>query len=383
MIPRQLKKALEKSSKSILLLGPRQTGKSTLISELHPDLSINLAHEPTFVDYLRNPRALEETLAAFPKARTIFIDEVQRLPSLLNTLQVLLDDPANRRRFYLTGSSARKLKRGHANLLPGRIHQYRLGPLTSEELGFKVDLKRALSLGLLPGIWINPDTSDAQKTLRTYASTYIKEEVQAENLVRNLEGFSRFLHIAAEGAGRTLDLAKIASAAQVARQSVVRFFEILEDCLLVHRLDAFGGGLTRRLVQHPRFYFFDTGVLNGLLGSFDVSQDRMGNLFEHLVTTQLIHSAEALDIPIRITTYRTEHGAEVDVILELKNRLIAIEIKSARSITSPETRGFSSFADYYGKAHRAMVLYAGTQRRNVKNIELWPWQEGIREIFKT
>ncbi len=383
MIKRALSQALVRSMKSVLLLGPRQTGKSTLAASLRPDLTISLMHEPTFLEFLRNPSELEQRLGALAghHSYTILIDEVQRLPSLLNTLQSLLDRPASPYRFLLTGSSARKLRRGHANLLPGRIHTYYLGPLTCGELDDQMDTLKALSRGTLPGIWTEPDVAQAEKTLRSYAATYLKEEVQAENLAHNLEGFARFLQITAEWSGRFLDLSKMASSAQIARQSAVRFFEILEDCLIVRRVEPFATSLTRRLIQHPRFYFFDPGVLNGLLGNFQISGDRVGLLFEHLVLTQMLHGAHARDQDLRISAYRTEHGAEVDFIVETPRTVLAVEVKAARSIGAIDRRGFKSFAEYHGKKHRALILYRGDQRKSLKDVELWPWQNGIHEIL--
>ncbi len=380
MISRTLTPLLSRSKKSLLLLGPRQTGKSTLVTGLKPDVTFNLAHEPTYLEFLRNPRELEERLAARTDAKTIFVDEVQRIPSLLNTIQTLLDRPKPLR-FLLTGSSARKLRRGHANLLPGRIHTYTLGPLVMGELKQGFALAQALSLGTLPGIWTEEDSETARKTLRSYAGTYLKEEIQAEGLARNLEGFARFLNIAAAASGQFLDFSKLASAAQVPRQSAVRFFEILEDCLLVLRVDAFAKSTARRLVQHPRYYFFDVGVLNGLLGNFHVSEDRKGSLFEHWVVTQIVHTAQALDVDVRYSTYRTESGAEVDLILEKDRVLWAIEIKASSHIGSNDLRGLRSFGDYYGKPHRKIVLYSGDHRKRLGDIELWPWADGIQELF--
>ena len=381
MVSRKLAPVLAGSKKSILLLGPRQTGKSTLIAGLKPDMTINLAHEPTYIDFLRNSAELEQRLAASSGALTIFIDEVQRLPSLLNTIQTLLDRSANRLRFYLTGSSARKLKRGHANLLPGRLHTFTLGPLSVSELGYALDTHSALAYGTLPGIWTEQDLRSREKTLRSYAATYLKEEVQAENLARNLEGFARFLQHTAEWSGRFLDLTKLASASQVARQSVVRFFEVLEDCLLVRRLEPFGKSLTRRLIQHPRFYFFDVGVLNGLLGNFTVSGDRRGLLFEHLVVNQILHEAAAQDRDIRLSAYRTEHGAEVDVVLEIRGDVHAIEIKASKTVGAGDLRGLQSFRKYYGRKHRAWLLYAGETRKTVQGVDVRPWQTGLHELF--
>jgi len=382
VITRTLTRALADSRKSLLLLGPRQTGKSTLIGALKPDLTIQLAHEATYLEFLRNPRELEERLSAERHAKTICIDEVQRLPSLLNTLQVLLDRPGNKQRFLLTGSSARKLRRGHANLLPGRLHTYHLGPLTFGEIADpSLSLRRALSIGTLPGIWTEADLPTAQKTLRSYAVTYLKEEVQAESLTRNLEGFTRLLQVAADQSGRFLDLSKLAGAAQIPRQSAVRFFEILEDSLLVYRIEAFAQTGARRLIQHPKFVFFDPGVLNGLLGNFEASGDRIGNLFEQWITTQIIHESYARDMDLKISTYRTEHGAEVDLIIQRGSHLYAVEIKSAAQVGTDALRGLRSFAEYYRKPHRAMVLTTGHTRKNMGDVEIWPWQAGLNELF--
>jgi uncharacterized protein len=242
-----LRPILVASTKSFLLLGPRQTGKSTLVASLEPDVEINLAHEPTFLEFLRNPSELEQRLPRSGTQGTVFIDEIQRLPSLLNTVQFLLDRRENRLKFCLTGSSARKLRLGQANLLPGRIHTYTLGPLSCGELNDELDVRKALSYGTLPGICTADDDRTREKTLRSYAAIYLKEEVQAESLARNLEGFARFLSIVAAWSGQYLDLAKMAAAAYVARQTAVRYFEVLEDCLLIRRVEAFSKSLTRRL----------------------------------------------------------------------------------------------------------------------------------------
>ncbi len=380
MLTRALRGLIGQSKKSVLLLGPRQTGKSTLTQSLHPDLTINLAHEATYIDFLTTPLLLEQSLAVYQKPATIFIDEIQRLPSLLNTIQVLVDHPKPRLRFLLTGSSARKLKRGQANLLPGRIFTHHLGPLTTREMGYAMDTRQALSVGTLPGILTDDDAYSREKTLRTYAATYLKEEIQAEGLARNLEGFARFLKVAAEWAGHFLDLAKMASVSMVARQSAVRYFEVLEDCLVVWRADAFAKSLTRRLIQHPKYYFFDVGVLNGLLGNFTASADRVGSLFEHLVATQILHGAAHCDKPVRLSTYRTEHGAEVDLIAEIGGNVHAIEIKASANVGHADLRGLESFSEYYGKKHQSMIFYPGSHPRKLKNVDILPWQEGIKEL---
>jgi predicted AAA+ superfamily ATPase len=379
IIPRRLTQILQKSKKSAMLLGPRQTGKSTLIQSLSPDLTINLAHEPTFLEFARNPSELEQRLAAgnYP---SVFIDEIQRLPSLLNTIQTVIDAHPQRHRFLLTGSSARKLKRGNANLLPGRIHTYHLGPLSCAELDYNVNTSQALSTGTLPGIYTDSSPQDREKTLRSYGATYLKEEIQAEALTRNLEGFSRFLFLAAECSGQWLDLSKLASEAAIPRQSAIRYFEILEDTLIVNRCNAFSKSNRMRLVQHPKYYFFDTGVLNGLFANFTPSADRKGILFEHLFFNQLMTSAAAQDIELRVTLYRTEHGAEVDFILELGHNIWAIELKASQNVGTSDLRGFASFERFYNKPHRQCVAYMGTAKKKINSVEIFPWQELLKEI---
>jgi predicted AAA+ superfamily ATPase len=250
----------------------------------------------------------------------------------------------------------------------------------SGELDYSLDTALALTHGTLPGILVEPDRYVREKTLTSYAATYLKEEVQAEALTRNLEGFARFLSVCAEYAGQFLDLAKLATDAQVARQTAVRYFEVLEDCLIVHRLAPFAKSARRRLVQHPRYYFFDPGVLNGLLGNFTVSPDRVGNLFEHLVFTQILHSALARDKRTSLSSYRTEHGAEVDFVFTGNGETVAIETKASRNVGPSDLRGLASFAEYYGKPHRAMLFYLGAQRRKIGPVEIFPWQEGLKEI---
>lgn len=379
MIDRAIKPFLERSKKSVLLLGPRQTGKSTLIQSLSPQLKINLAYESTYLDFTRNPDELERRLGS-KNHKTVFIDEVQRLPHLLNTIQAILDEKPRDIKFYLTGSSARKLKRGSANLLPGRIHTYHLGPLVSSELGHHLDTSKALSTGTLPGIWTEMDPDERCKTLRSYAATYLKEEIQAEALSKNIEGFSRFLFVLAAEAGKFLDLAKLTQEARIPRQTAIRFLEVLEDTLILKRCEAFGKSLRKRLLQRPRFFFFDTGVLNGLLNNFSVSQDRIGALFEHLIFNQITDSASARDKNVQISSYRTEHGAEVDFILEYEGKVIALEVKASSNIGPSDLRGLKSFSDYYGKKHETFVAYLGSTSKVLQGVPIFPWQTFLKEI---
>ncbi len=380
MLSRLLAQRLSQINRSVLLLGPRQTGKTTLALSLSPALVINLMHEPTFLAFASSPQELEHRLRALPEGPTlIFLDEVQRLPSLLNTVQTILDQHSGFR-FILTGSSARKLRRGGANLLPGRVISLQLGPLVARELGYKMDAMQAMSSGTLPGIWTEPERSMREQLLASYAATYLKEEVQAEALTRNLEGFARFLFVAAQWSGLYLDLSKMASLSRVPRQTAVRFFEILEDCLIVFRVEPFAKSITRRLTQHPRFYFFDSGVLNGLLGNFTVSSDRIGRLFEHMIASQLYYSALAAGRNLGIRSYRTEQGAEVDFILELDGEVIALELKASDNVGVSDLKGLERFAEYYPHSHRAQIWHLGKDPKRIGDTDVLPWQQGLERL---
>jgi predicted AAA+ superfamily ATPase len=201
---------IEESKRRILLLGPRQTGKSTLISALGPDLSINLARESTFLEFASDPTLLDAQINAL-KPRTVSIDEVQRLPSLLNTVQSLIDESRGALRFFLTGSSARKLRRGRANLLPGGVLALEPGPLLHVELGEAFDISASLSVGTLPGVITDESVIERERVLTSYAGTYLKEEIQAEALTRDIEGFARFLRYCAAASGQYLDMTRLAA----------------------------------------------------------------------------------------------------------------------------------------------------------------------------
>ena len=376
LIKRHILDKLQTSRKSILLLGPRQTGKSTLMRQLKPELTINLADQAQFTRFLADPALLRRAVGSHKK---IFIDEVQRIPSLLNTTQALIDeDPA--RQFFLTGSSARKLRRGNANLLPGRVHAYSLGPLTPIELGEQFEVDRACRRGLLPDIYLDEDESSWQKTLRTYGATYLTEEIQAEALTRNLEGFSRFLNVAAAWSGDFVDFTKLGSLAEIERTSAKRYFEILIDTLLVHRIEAFSKSERVRLIQHPRFYFFDVGVLNGVMGDFEIPHDRIGRLFEHLVIQAVISTAQSLDKDIRVSVFRTQAGKEVDLILEEKKNLFAIEIKATRKVTESDASGLAAFKKFFGKPHQSLIVSRDPIRQEFTHGLAIPLSDLWREL---
>ncbi|USN47200.1 MAG: ATP-binding protein [Pseudobdellovibrionaceae bacterium] len=376
MTKRLLFNKIKDLKKSILLLGPRQTGKSTLIKQLRPEIEINLADQQQFLRHLSDPSLIKSMVAG---RKTIFVDEVQRIPSLLNTVQYLIDETPGVQ-FFLTGSSARKLKRGKANLLPGRIVTYELGPLTHQELGDDFEIEKALEVGLLPGLYWEEGRQLAHKILRTYSATYLTEEVQSEALTKNLEGFSRFFQVTSALSGGFLDYAKFASKAMIDRSSARRYFDVLVDTLIFYRIEPFSKSKTTRLTQHPRFYFFDLGALNGSLNNFGVSSDRKVLLFEHLFLQLLLSSAKAHDHVIRTSVYRTEAGAEVDFVIEREDQVFAVEVKASKNVGKSDLTGLKSFASFYGKTHLPMVIYLGSEDYELEGVPIKSLSSGFRTL---
>ena len=380
MLPRLISSAIRDSPKSVLLLGPRQVGKSTLILDLGPDLIINLHDDKTYLDFTSNPNELKERLAAHSGIESVLIDEIQRHPTILNTVQTIIDHKAIKPpKFYLTGSSARKLKRGQANLLPGRIFSYELGPLCAAELDYKLDVNRAMSYGTLPEPYLSPSASFREKLLTTYSGVYLKEEIQAEALTRNLAGYSRFIMSAAEHSGLVLDFSKLAKQAKIERKTCARFYEVLEDTLIASRLEIFDK-TDADTKKRPKFYFFDTGVLNGLLGNFVASGDRRGMLFEHLVVGQVLASAKARDTLVKVSYFRTRSGYEVDLILELGGKTYAVQIKAGHADQSDAAK-LEGFSDYYKDVDGFFLVTAeATSARRIGRVLIVSLADFLREV---
>jgi predicted AAA+ superfamily ATPase len=379
MVARFIKSEISTTSKSVLLLGPRQVGKSTLVSSLKPQLSINLADEMEFLRHSSNPGELR-SLIELSKAKIVFLDEVQRLPKILNTVQALLDAD-KKMKFYLTGSSARKLKRGGANLLPGRVLNYRLGTLVSAELSYKMDTAKALGQGCLPEVYLGKSEKLNKQILQSYVANYLKEEIQAEALTRNLDSFARFLQESILSTGQFVDYSKLAKKAKVSRHSCSRYYEILEDTLVGQRLWPFKPLVESiDLIKHPKFYFFDNGVYNGLLGNFIASLDRVGILCEQLIYNQLIHSSWAHGKDIEVSTFRTRTGEEVDFILQLENQIFGIEVKHSQEINTDFLSGLLFFNQNFPKNNGLFVFHMGTREKKFGKIWSLPWQQGLKVL---
>ncbi len=377
MIIRNLSGTLS-TQKSALILGPRQVGKSTLIQSLKPDLTLNLADEDTFLEVTSNPAHLK-TLIESQNPRSVFIDEVQRFPRLLNSVQSLIDHNP-KILFFLTGSSARKLKRGKANLLPGRVFTYQLGPLVASELNYEMNQNHLLKFGALPEAYLGNSPITAKKLLKSYSGTYLKEEIQAEALVRKIDQFSRFLQGMVQVAGHFVDFTKLGHHIKVPRLNIPRFFEILEDSLIGERVYPHAELLEAAdLVKHPKFFLFDTGIYNALQNNFEISNDRMGVLSEHLVFSQIRHSAWARDIPVEFSTFRTRGELEVDLILNLDQKFFGIEIKSNDHLSLHDVEPLIKLKNYLPKSE-TMIFHLGTKKLKINGIWCLPWQQGLKEL---
>jgi predicted AAA+ superfamily ATPase len=358
-----LKRLLElPPDRSCLLFGPRQTGKTTLVRSALPEeaWSVDLLHHDLAHRYARDPAQFRRE--ALPRieggASTIFVDEVQKVPELLDEVHSLIE--STEARFILTGSSARKLRRGAANLLAGRAVTRQLHPLVMEEQGEFFDLERTLRLGSLPAI-VTETEDAARDVLRSYGDTYLREEIQAEAMVRNLGGFARFLDVVASQCGEILNLSAIGRDASLATTTVQGYFEILEDTLLGFRLEAWRKSPRARMVARPRFYLFDTGVTNALNRRLTAELDRgrRGRLFEQWVILECLRRIDYRRDEARLFYWRTNVGTEVDLLIEKHGRLLAaIEIKAKERVVSADCTGLRSFLEVHPDVPGMVVCLA-------------------------
>jgi predicted AAA+ superfamily ATPase len=343
-----------------------------------------LADEQVYLSHAKDAGLLKRELAAMHSG-LIAIDEIQRLPSLLNTVQSLIDDPSNEFRFILTGSSARKLKRGGANLLPGRAILEYMDPFTYAEVRDAFNLSRSLQVGMLPGIYLGGDESIA--TLDTYAEVYLREEIRAEALVRNLGDYARFLDMAAILSGQWLNYSKISSETEIPKETIRRYVALLEDTLLIFRLPPFAPRrkITRRIAQREKFLFFDIGVRNALIGVHHrpITPDQKGPAFEQWLILQIIYLNRALRKNWHLSSYRTEAGAEVDLVIEREDDILGVEIKSGRSVSRADSRGLFSLAETVGryKPVNMWIVFAGDRRQLLGNrVHVLPYLEALAEL---
>lgn len=364
---------------SFFLFGPRGTGKSTWASALLPKaLRIDLLKESTFAELAGHADRLE-AMADARGAKTIIVDEVQKLPALLDEVHRLIEDRGFR--FVLTGSSARKLRRSGANLLAGRARTLTMHPFTVRELGAKFELKHAMRYGMLPTAWTADDVGDY---LKGYVGTYLREEVQQEALVRNLAGFSRFLEAATFSQGSVLNMQSVAADCGVNRKTVENHFDLLEDLLLAVRLPVFRRKAQRKLQSHPKFFFFDAGVYRALRprGPLDSDADIDGAAIETLLF-ELVRAENANgQLGYELFYWRTRDELEVDLVAYGERGLHAFEVKRTPVFREAELEGLRQFCDDYPAA-QGHFYYGGTKRYRFGRIEVLPFRAGLDELAET
>jgi predicted AAA+ superfamily ATPase len=382
---------LLRKSKSVLLLGPRGTGKTALIKQMVASsqdnrlkiILIDLLQGGDFQRYLANPnllsKELDEQVLKLKSDESIIvsIDEVQKVPSLLDEVHHLIEKYQGRIVFILSGSSARKLKRGGANLLAGRALSCQLFPLCQQELD--LELTRSLQFGTLPGIYLNKNDLEIP-TLESYVSTYLREEIQQESLVRGIDRFSRFLEYAAQCNGQPVNFTKLGKQLGIAGKTAAEYFSILTDTLITTEISGWSESLKKQLLQAPKFYFFDCGVLNALNGYLRIDMREggyvYGNLFETFVINQLLSANHYQSLGLRFYYWKDREGKEVDLILARNSfePVLAIEIKASAAPTMEDCGGFAAFATDYPQVPK--ICACNTPRSYTDgSLRCLPWRE--------
>ena len=365
---------------SYFLFGPRGTGKSTWLRQNYPDaIYIDLLDQEVFRKFLAGPERLGDVISVSSQTKTVILDEIQKVPSLLDEVHRLMELAVGRQvQFILTGSSARKLKRGGTDLLAGRAILKTLHPFMAAELGSRFQFARNLEFGMLPLVL---SSAEPAETLKTYASLYLREEVQTEGLVRNIGNFARFLEAMSFSHASLLNTSQVARECQTNRKTVEGFIEVLEDLLLGFRLPAFTKRAQRKLVEHPKFYYMDAGVFRSLRpkGPLDSPEEIGGACLEGLVAQHLRAWIAYGKGEKTLYFWRTRAGLEVDFIVYGEDTFLAIEVKRSRVVSSKDVRSLRAFREDYPQA-KACLLYGGRERIMINDILCLPCEAFLTNL---
>lgn len=371
--------------KSALLLGPRQTGKSTLLRQSFPDaLFVDLLEPETFRQLSAAPERLSDRVEA-TAASVVIVDEVQKLPELLDSVHRLIERD-KRRRFVLTGSSARKLRRAGTNLLGGRARLLRLCPITSKEVLTDPSAGRSwrdlVAFGGLPSVLTS---GDPKAELADYVGVYLREEIQAEAIVRSIGNFARFLDTAALANGEQVIFSVIANDAQVPARTVRDYFQVLEDTLVGSLLPAFRGTDKRKAMASAKFYIFDVGVANGLLGRVGVKagEQAFGRALEHFVWSELKAWQAYAAAEARISYWRSLSQLEVDFVVELPpNRVVGIEVKATKNVGRNDVKGLHALKEDIADLEMIVVADEPAERRTAEGVLILPVEVFCRRLWR-
>lgn len=362
--------------KSFFVFGPRGTGKSSWVKSRFPKaVYLDLLDSELFNDLLAHPGRLDNLI---PKGfgDWVILDEIQKIPTLLDEVHRLIEN--QKQRFILTGSSARKLRKKGVNLLAGRALTLHLYPLTVVELGGDFNLEHSLKFGHLPCAYTE---EDPKGYLESYVKTYLREEIQQEGLTRNLGAFSRFLEAASFSQASILNISEVARDCAIERKVVENYFSIVEDLLLGYRLPVFAKRAKRRLVAHPKFYFFDVGVFRTLrpMGPLDRPEEAEGAAYETLLLQELKAVNDYFGFDYDLFYWRSAYGLEVDFVLYGPRGLRAFEVKRTARVRGADLAGLRSFISDYPMT-KAYLIYGGNRRMKEKNIEVLPFEVCFKEL---
>lgn len=372
---------------SFFLFGPRGTGKSTLLKQRFDQdecLWLDLLDSSVEDRFDRNPSDLYAIVKALQKTTIyIIIDEIQKVPKLLDEVHRLIEETD--KIFILTGSSARKLKHGGANLLAGRAFVYHLYTLSCFELNAEFDLDQALHWGTLPKIFSLNEDSEKNEFLRSYADTYLKEEIWTEHVIRKLPPFRRFLEAAAQCNGKIINYANIARDVGVDDKTIKEYFLILEDTMIGFFLEPYHNSFRKRLVEKPKFYFFDPGVVRCLARRLAISlapkTSAYGDAFEHFILLEFIRLGNYFQPDYRFSFIRTASDVEIDLVVERPGKpLLCIEIKSADVINEMDIRSFINITKDISDCE-AIVLSQDRFMKKFDHVTCYPWKQGLEQCF--
>jgi predicted AAA+ superfamily ATPase len=369
---------------SAFLFGGRQVGKSWLLKHtLKPDIYLDLLKESELVRYTRNrERVFNEIEALHKKDALIIIDEIQKAPGLLDEVHRAIESSMTPR-FILTGSSARKLKRSHANMLGGRALSLKLFPFAYPEVSASFSLSTFLQFGGLPPIYLTESKSLKKSLLEGYINTYLKEEIYEESLIRNLPAFTRFLDLAAYENGNIINYTNISREVGVSSNVVKEYFSILEDTLLGFYLYPYHKSQRKRIISHPKFYFNDPGLVFALKRMLSIElmegTSLYGNAFEHFILLEVMKAISYLGEEITASFFRTTDGIEVDLILEKHGEIVAIEIKS--SPNPQKLSGLKSFLSDHS-VRKAYCVCQTPRPYQQNNVLFIPWQDFIQQLYE-
>jgi predicted AAA+ superfamily ATPase len=359
---------------SIFFWGPRQTGKSTLLKDLFRDaLWFDMLLSDVYNRLLTSPQYLRETILA-QNNKTVVIDEIQRIPMLLNEVHWLIVN--HKIQFILSGSSPRKIIRSGENLLGGRALRYELFPLTSSEIG-NIDLLKALNHGLLPRHYLS---SNPGKLIASYIGNYLQDEIVAEAKIRKVEVFARFLEAAAFSNGEMVNYLNIATDCGVSAPTIKDYFQILEDTLIGKFIPSYRHKPKRRVIKTPKFYFFDIGITNHLLkrGKIEYGTELFGNAFESFIFQELTAHSHYSGLQYPISYWRTASQIEVDFILGQHE--VAVEVKSSGKISTRHLSGLQAFMEEY-EVKKAIIVCTEPLPRVIGKIEIIPWKLFLEKLW--